>query len=371
MPLFMLRPGVVKTTAMLFVAPLLLFANNNGDQSLESNPARKVTKQPQAIRQAPPRYPYNQARAGLSGRVLLSFVINDEGRVVDIAVTAANNPAFERPAIEAIKKWRFRPGESEGRPVSVRVSQLIDFELDESGRWSETWQVSKGKDHAERPPEFRWDIPPKPVLTMFPVYPFAQLQAGRKGKVKLAFVVGPGGRVVSAELLEATVPEFGAAVLAMIDAWEFEPARKQDGTPCYVSLGSDYDFDPAGRGHVPVVKEAMDILQSLKKNAGEIVPAAELDEPLQPFSQRPPAYPSALAREGMAGEAVIEFFVDRNGDAQLPKIVSSTAPAFGYAAAQAVSTWRFRAPMKNRNPVVVRVLIPIEFSLPPAGGQKP
>ena len=44
------------------------------------------------------------------------------------------------------------------------------------------------------------------------------------------------------------------------------------------------------------------------------------------------------------GDATVEFFVDKNGDVQLPQIISCTMPEFGYAAVQAVATWRFAPP---------------------------
>ncbi len=81
----------------------------------------------------------------------------------------------------------------------------------------------------------------------------------------------------------------------------------------------------------------------------------------KPIRQGPPVYPTALKKAGQPGEAVIEFFVDAKGDVQLPRIVSSTATEFGYAAVQAVATWRFEPPKRNRKRTVVRVRGPVEF----------
>ena len=108
-------------------------------------------------------------------------------------------------------------------------------------------------------------------------------------------------------------------------------------------------------------EEARDILSDLAKKPNAIVSAAELDAPLKPLSRRPPVYPTALREAGQPGQAMVEFFIDKNGDAQLPSIISSTAPEFGYAAVQAVATWRFEVPKKDKKAVVVRVKIPINF----------
>ena len=106
----------------------------------------------------------------------------------------------------------------------------------------------------------------------------------------------------------------------------------------------------------------------MEKQPEKIATLGELDQPLKPRSRRPPVYPTALEQAGQDGEATIEFFVDKNGDAQLPRILSSTAPEFGYAAVQAVATWRFEVPRKGGKPVVARAQIPIGFTLT---GHKP
>lgn len=149
----------------------------------------------------------------------------------------------------------------------------------------------------------------------------------------------------------------------MIEAWRFKPAQKKDGTPAYANLGMQYEFRPKGRGDVPVSEEAREILRDLAKNPGAIARLKDLDQPLKPLSRRSPVFPTALKEAGRDGEAQIEFFVDRNGDVQLPRVISGSAPEFGYAAAQAVATWRFEVPRKAGKPVVVRAQIPMEFSL--------
>jgi len=43
--------------------------------------------------------------------------------------------------------------------------------------------------------------------------------------------------------------------------------------------------------------------------------------------------------------------------------VSATAPEFGYAAAQAVATWRYEPPLLDGKPVIARVQIPVSFTV--------
>ncbi|WP_438480599.1 TonB family protein [Oleiharenicola lentus] len=322
-----------------------------------------VDKKPKALSQDAPWYPTQMARAGLIGEVTVEFVIDTDGYVRNPVVVESNNPWFERPAIDAMLTWRFSPGEKNGRKVNVRAQQKLRFNIP-GGRSVDVWRVTKGKDHDKQPPESRWEKPPVPRLTLFPVYPKELLEKKTKGKVRVSYVIGPKGAVVMSKIIEATTPEMGQAVLATMDAWRFRPATDVNGKPVYVPLGTEYEFLPSGQGDVPVSIGTEQVLKALKKSPESIVAANQLDKALAATSRRAPVYPTACLREGKAGEALIEFFIDKNGDAQLPSIVSSTTPEFGYAAAQAVATWRFEPPLQNGKRVIVKARIPVNFTTP-------
>ncbi len=300
--------------------------------------------------------------AGLSGEVLVNFVVDTNGDVQNPVIVSSNNPWFERPALDAILQWKFMPGIVAGRAVNTRAQQKLSFEMDSAGgKATGLWTVRKRGKNDGLPPELQWDKPPVSINTAFPVYPLDNLQAEKSGQTKLKFLVGPDGRVASAQLQEATTPEMGQAALAMIDTWVFIPAAKKDGTPCYAALAIEHDFRMRNESDVPVAREALQILRWLEKSPAKIAVLADLDGAPKALSRRPPVYPSALRAAGKPGEAVIEFFIDEDGDAQLPHSISSSAPEFGYAAVQAVATWRFEPARKGGKIVVARVRIPIEF----------
>lgn len=315
---------------------------------------------PRGIKQEPPTYPHNMAMAGLVGEVTLEFIINSQGRVIEPMVVKSNNPAFERAALDAVVKWKFKPAELDGRAVATRVLQRIEFALDD--RAPPVWSIGKIKNHHQLPPEFQWDKAPVVKYSVFPVYPFEALQKKIRGRTKLSFVVGPDGRVYRLVLEEASTPEFGQAALAMIDAWRFDPALKKDGSAAYAIVIMAHDFNPSADGDVPVAHEAKSILWKMSRNDITVYGLKDLDHPPKPLSRIAPVYPSALDATRQPGEAVIEFYIDQWGDAQLPRIVSSSAGPFGYAAAQAVAAWRFEPPVRDGKPVVVRTQISIDFS---------
>lgn len=90
-----------------------------------------LDQQPVArVRQAP-TYPYDMRRAGINGTVVIEFIINTEGDVIQTNVVRSSHREFEMPAIQAVTKWKFKPGRKGGRVVNVRASQLLEFNATE------------------------------------------------------------------------------------------------------------------------------------------------------------------------------------------------------------------------------------------------
>ena len=53
--------------------------------------------------------------------------IDEKGNVTEPEVEKSSNAAFEKPAIAALKKWKFKPAEVDGAPVASKVSIPIKF----------------------------------------------------------------------------------------------------------------------------------------------------------------------------------------------------------------------------------------------------
>jgi protein TonB len=79
-----------------------------------------------------PAYPYEMSRAGINGNVTVEFIISTNGDVTQAQVVRSSHREFEVPAIQAVLKWKFKPGKRGGRAVNVRASQLIEFNLDDT-----------------------------------------------------------------------------------------------------------------------------------------------------------------------------------------------------------------------------------------------
>jgi protein TonB len=78
----------------------------------------------------PPRYPRSAARRGLEGVVTVSFTITVTGTVRDpVVVSATTKNTFNKAALKAILKWKFKPQVVDGKPIERKATQEIVFKL--------------------------------------------------------------------------------------------------------------------------------------------------------------------------------------------------------------------------------------------------
>lgn len=85
----------------------------------ELDEAPRATYQPQPVLEA-------QLRRK-SGAVTIIFICDQRGRVENPIVKSSTDPVFERPALAAVKKWRFEPGKRGGKPVRSRMRVPMTF----------------------------------------------------------------------------------------------------------------------------------------------------------------------------------------------------------------------------------------------------
>lgn len=88
---------------------------------------------PVALVRIQPTYPQIAASRQIEGFVTVAFTISPTGLVVDPVVLESRPPrVFDREALRAIMRWRFRPTRVNGNPVEQRVVQTLEFRLDRS-----------------------------------------------------------------------------------------------------------------------------------------------------------------------------------------------------------------------------------------------
>ncbi len=84
---------------------------------------------PVLISKVEPEYSEEARKAKYSGTVLLSVVVDEHGVPQDIHVVRPLGLGLDEKAVEAVQRWRFRPGIRNGKPVRVRATIEVSFRL--------------------------------------------------------------------------------------------------------------------------------------------------------------------------------------------------------------------------------------------------
>jgi len=84
---------------------------------------------PVLISKIEPEYSEEARKAKYSGSVLLSIVVDQNGLPRDIRIVRPLGLGLDQKAIEAVMRWRFRPGMKGGRAVPVQAQVEVSFRL--------------------------------------------------------------------------------------------------------------------------------------------------------------------------------------------------------------------------------------------------
>lgn len=84
---------------------------------------------PSLLLKVEPEYSEEARKAKYQGTVVLAVVVDETGRARDIRVLRPLGLGLDEKAIEAVQKWKFRPGQLNGKPVAVSAQIEVNFRL--------------------------------------------------------------------------------------------------------------------------------------------------------------------------------------------------------------------------------------------------
>lgn len=87
----------------------------------------EIDQRPRAVFQVSPNYPAELRGKDVHGVVTLIFIVDASGRVVNPKVEKSTNPLFEKPALEAVRQWKFEAAVKGGARVDSRSRVSIRF----------------------------------------------------------------------------------------------------------------------------------------------------------------------------------------------------------------------------------------------------
>lgn len=109
----------VRQSTLEFYSDQIALASDSG--VVAPSPQRTVT----------PFYPTEYKRAGVTGSVMISCLVDANGRVRDAKVEKATDVTLALHALDAIEQWTFEPATRDGSAVPMRVNVPFLFTLKE------------------------------------------------------------------------------------------------------------------------------------------------------------------------------------------------------------------------------------------------
>jgi periplasmic protein TonB len=85
--------------------------------------------QPAVIFKVDPEYSEEARKAKYSGTVVLSVIVDAEGHARDLRVVRSLGMGLDEKAVDAVAKWKFKPGMKGGQAVNVRATIEVNFRL--------------------------------------------------------------------------------------------------------------------------------------------------------------------------------------------------------------------------------------------------
>ncbi|MFT3831118.1 MAG: TonB family protein [Opitutaceae bacterium] len=266
-------------------------------------------------------------------RTVINFVVEDDGSTGRFQVAETHSEQATRAALDVVSVQRFQPATIREMPVAVEYTRSVAFV---GGA-----EKIAGLEGA--------------AAVTDPAYPYERLLAGESGRAKVRFKLGPAGDVTDTAVMEATHPDFGAALVAAVETWWFvaEAAAEKP------EREFEFQFELA---RVPYGARR---LAEFVRGGGQVSnKATGLDARPKALARPDIVYPRSLLSTRPDGSAKIEFVIDRSGLAQMPRVVEASAPEFGWAAATCVNGMRFAPISRGGRPAELRVVLPFHFKPP-------
>jgi len=291
-------------------------------------------QQPRLLYRVAPEYPSLAKQMGIRGTVELSALIGKDGRVQGLKVVRGH-PLLVQSAVEAVRNWVYQPVLVNGEPVEARTTVTLTF-APQSSEDSQTPARIQAGSVLEGPAL---------VYRLEPEYPQAAKQMHAQGTVVLSALIGKDGRVQDLQVVSGH-PLLCQAAKAAVWKWRYRPTLI-NGEPVEVKTTIDINFTlpPSENGET-----------SARIQVGSVLSGDNLI-----FSVRP-VYPPEAKQAGIQGVVQLSATIGKDGKVENLTPVSGP-PLLVQAALDAVKQWVYKPTMLNGEPVEVKTIIDVNFTL--------
>ncbi len=185
-----------------------------------------------------PHYSGRALAMHIGGEVSLEVTLGTDGRAHDIQIMKGLGYILDQSAIMAVRKWRFRPAQCDGKPVAV--SDAIDFTFTPMERPFSPQPVNypgNWRPTGTYVPAGRKVSQPEPALVPLPRHSRLGNETNKRGWAEIRYVIGRRGTVTGVTFARwyhaptaRNFRKWRQQALATVAHWRFRPATI-DGSP--------------------------------------------------------------------------------------------------------------------------------------------
>jgi TonB family protein len=208
------------------------------DQTALATPADSTKLEPIKIQKA--TYPEEAREKQLQGQVWVKFSVAESGDVAGVEAISGD-PVLARAALDAAKKWKFKPFIKNGKPIAVTTKIPFDFAFSgtvsdmkevepaaqqnpAAGQSSATGEAANGA-HVATPQRVRVSQGVSTGLLLHkvnPIYPEKARRAYVQGTVVLQAEISKEGRIANLRVISGP-EELVPAAVGAVQQWRYRP----------------------------------------------------------------------------------------------------------------------------------------------------
>ena len=171
-------------------------------------------KPPKLLKMVEPVYPEEARKSRVSGVVILGARTDEEGRVASVMIYKSKAPILNKPAIDAVRQWKYEPLIIKGKPEPALLTVTVRFVL----KGKDTSDFEKGAVVVGG--EIK---SPKLLKKVDPVYPEELKEEGIQGVVVLKCRTDKEGNVEAVKVLKSENSMLNKPAVDAVKQWKYEP----------------------------------------------------------------------------------------------------------------------------------------------------
>jgi TonB family protein len=205
----------------------------------EPYPVGGDVKAPVVIVRVEPVYPEEARLERITGVVILGTRIDRNGVVTDIKVLKGLPNGLTEAAVDAVKRWVFKPATMNGQAVDVIFNLTVNFQLVKT---PDPEAAAKTDAEAEGPLHVGGDVKAPEVLKhVNPQYPELARRNKVSGVVVMEAVIDHTGALKNLKVIQPLPDGLSEAAVDAVKQWTFAPGT-MNGKPVDVVFNLTINF---------------------------------------------------------------------------------------------------------------------------------